>query len=332
MTTDLIETREQHAPCEQDSSTNSCPVCTGNSSFPWLAAPDRFHLRPTLYQMLRCPDCALVWLQTPPSPQVMPYHYGADYYRTITTSGEEHLLKRWRHARQRVLSFAQGGALLDIGCSSGAFLRSLRGEAWDLHGIEISREQARKAEAGTGAKIFVGDTLDAPFAPESFDVITGFHVLEHVYELRTVVGKIWQWLKPGGVFYLQVPNIAGLEMRIFRSYWYGLELPRHLYHFAPGSLRSLFGSMEFEEALLRTSPDCYVEKSLHYVLDDALPMVGIQRQPLAVAVDQPGIVWQVVRKALRLGILFPFRWTAAAAGQGPAIEAAFRKPKCVDLA
>jgi 2-polyprenyl-3-methyl-5-hydroxy-6-metoxy-1,4-benzoquinol methylase len=255
----------------------------------------------------------------------MPYHYGRDYHKAITISGEAGLDKRWRYPRNRISEFAQGGALLDIGCSSGGFLRTLAGPAWELYGIEVSPTEAQKAEASTGAKVFVGDILDAPFSASTFDVITGFHVLEHVYQPKQVVGKLWEWLKPGGILYLHVPNIHALEARIFQSYWYGLELPRHLYHFSPASLSRLFAFFDFEEVILRTLSHNHIEASMHYILGEVQAKLGVSRTPLAAIHKSPGIAWRIVRKALRLGLLEPLGCVAAAVGHGAGIEAMYRK-------
>lgn len=302
-----------------------CPVCGYPNGLPWLQAPDRFHLRKPLYCLTRCPSCSLVWLQDPPRAEEIPYHYGADYHKSITSSGETDLVKRWRAPRSRVLSMVKEGTLLDIGCSSGAFLQSLKGDGLKLCGIEISPDEARRAELTSGAKVFVGQILDADFSPETFDIITCFDVLEHVHQVKQVVTRVREWLKPGGIFYVIAPNIEALEARAFRSYWYGLELPRHLYHFAPAALSQLFTSFGFEEILLRTLPACYVEQSFRYILDNVLLTLGISRTPLAAADSVSILAWRVIRKAFRLGVLWPFRRLAAAVGHGGAIEAAFRK-------
>jgi SAM-dependent methyltransferase len=189
----------------------------------------------------------------------------------------------------------------------------------------VSPTEAQKAEASSGARVFVGDILDAPFSASTFDVITGFHVLEHVDSPKQVVGKLWEWLKPGGILYLHVPNIDALEARIFRSYWYGLELPRHLYHFSPASLSRLFASFDFEELILRTLSHNHIEASVYYLLSDIKAMCGIHPVPLSAKDGRTGIVWRIVRKAIRLGILEPFGHIAALAGSGAGIEVAFRK-------
>lgn len=314
------------APEQEEASALVCPVCGTCDAAPFLEAPDRFHGRPAIYELVRCSSCSLVWLRDAPTPEQMPYHYGADYHRVVETSGDSDLEKRWRIPRASVLSLAKRGDLLDVGCSSGAFLQTLKGEGWRLNGIEISPEEARKAEQRTGARVFVGDILDAPFAPGSFDVITGLHVLEHVDHLDEAVRRLREWLKPGGLLYLNIPNIEALEARIFGSYWFGLEMPRHLSHFSPQSLRRLFLSRGFEEVRIATLPDCFVEKSVRYVVGDLKAKCGLRTVPLADENWKRGIPWRLVRKALRLSLLLPFRRWTAATGRGASIEAIFRKP------
>jgi SAM-dependent methyltransferase len=189
----------------------------------------------------------------------------------------------------------------------------------------VSPTEAQKAEASSGAKVFVGDILDAPFSASTFDVITGFHVLEHVYKPKQIVGKLLEWLKPGGILYLHVPNIDALEARVFQSYWYGLELPRHLYHFSPASLSRLFAFYDLEELILRTLSHNHIEASIHYVREEIRARLGISRIPLSTVHKSPGITWRIIRKALRLSLFEPFGFLSAAVGRGAGIEVMYRK-------
>lgn len=301
----------------------SCPVCGQGGVREWLRAPDRLHGRHEQYTLLRCPACSLVWLSQPPKPAEMHRHYTDAYDRLISAAGENSP-GRWRDRNTALAPYKQSGALLDLGCSSGAFLQSLYGRGWDLAGIEISSESAKRAQAKTGAKVFVGDVLDAPFPSESFDVITCFDVFEHLYEPRRVIAKVAEWLKPGGIFYVLVPNVDSAEGRVFGTYWHGLELPRHLFHYSPASLKFLAESAGLRQVSLETRRNPAVGTSLRYVWDDVFRAVGIERTPEAYR-GEANLPWRVGRKLVRLTILRALLALAPLAGGGESIHAIFQK-------
>lgn len=300
-----------------------CPVCHTDGAREWLCAPDRFHGRKEKYRLLRCSNCSLAWLGNPPRPEEMHLHYTDAYDRLISASGQDSP-HRWRGRNAALAPYKQSGALLDLGCSSGAFLKSLPGNEWSLYGIEMSEESARTAQAETGAKVFVGDILDAQFPPESFDAITCFDVLEHLYEPRKVVAKVAGWLKPGGIFYVLVPNIDSAEGRVFGSYWHGLELPRHLFHYCPASLKFLAESFGLRPLSLQTKRNPAVGVSLRYVWDDAFGAVGVRRTPVAYR-GEASLPWRIGRKAVRLTLLPALLAMAPLAGGGESIHAIFQK-------
>ena len=302
-----------------------CPICGQAGAKVWLRARDRFHGKHEKYTLVRCPGCSLVWLSNPPKPSEMHLHYTDAYHKLISAAGETSP-ERWRDHRGTLIQYKQSGALLDLGCSSGSFLEFLKGESWELYGIEMSADSARRAEAKTGAHVFLGDIPDAPFPPESFDVITCFDVLEHVYEPLRVMAKVREWLKPGGVFYVQVPNIDSAEARVFGTYWHGLELPRHLFHYSPASLRTLAKSSGLREVSLVTQRNPAVGTSLRYLWDDIFQAAGIQRTPTAY-LGAPRLPWRIARKLVRMTILRFLLAMAPLAGGGEAIHAVFRKEK-----
>jgi len=252
----------------------------------------------------------------------MGQHYGPDYDRAIAEAGSRP--EHWNSRRDELLQYKSGGAALDLGCSSGGFLESLKGPNWKLYGIEMSEAVATTARERTGAEVFVGDILDAPYAPSFFDAITCFNVFEHLYQPRQVLEKVSQWLKPGGIFYTFMPNIDSAGAHIFGSYWYALELPRHLYHFSPQSLRTLGSSVGLEEVLLTTHREVFIEASARYYLDDKMRKVGIVRTPLAKQ-KQPGIPFRALRKAFRMTVLPVLNGLAGVAGDGETMRAIFRK-------
>lgn len=310
---------------DRDGCGPSCPVCCTQLPQPWITAPDRFHGRPELYRLVRCPSCSMVWLHNPPEPAEMAYHYGVDYDRAIASGGVDP--SHWYRRRDEVLRHKSGGAILDLGCSSGGFLATLKGSSWKLFGIEMSEQTARQAEAKCGAQVFVGDILTAPFPPGSFDVITCFHVFEHLYRPREVLARVAAWLKPGGIFYAMMPNIDSAGAAIFRSYWYALELPRHLYHFSPVTLKRLASSTGLREVSITTHREVFIEASVRYIVDGAFAAIGVRRIPIAQA-KTVSLAWKVLRKTLRLTILPVLSCLASVAGDGESIHAVFERSGC----
>jgi SAM-dependent methyltransferase len=300
-----------------------CPVCGQAGAQLWLRAPDRFHGRQEKYTLVRCPGCSLVWLNQPPTPSEMQRHYTDAYDRLISAAGRNSP-HRWRQRKKTLAQYKQSGSLLDLGCSSGSFLQSLSSESWELSGIEMSADSARNAEASSGAKVFVGEVLEASFAPESFDVITCFDVLEHLSEPRKVMARVSEWLKPGGIFYVLVPNVDSAEARVFGSYWHGLELPRHLFHYSPASLKRLAESAGLQEASLETWRNPAVGTSLRYVGDDVFRTVGIRRTPIANR-GEASLPWRATRKLARMTVLRFILSLAPLVGGGESIHAIFRK-------
>jgi len=302
-----------------------CPLCGYDRILHFLNATDRFHLRPELYTLLRCSACSCVWLADPPSPEEMPYHYSQDYHEVITSAAEHKEGKRWEKHRAIVARYKEQGAILDIGCSSGSFLASMDNGRWKKYGIEMDDATAERARLSSGAEVFVGDVMNAPFLPESFDVITAFDVVEHMYRPRMVLERALRWLRPGGIFFARVPNIDSWEAKLFKTYWYGLELPRHLYHFSVTSMKYLMTELGVSEwSVTATGLGNHVEPSVGYLYQQVLARFGFS--PLSMAKRRrANLPWRVVRKALRMGLTFPASRVASAANAGVVIEVVFRK-------
>lgn len=302
---------------------NACPACKHGNGKYVLDAPDRFHGRSTLYHLVKCPNCALVWTQNPPPPSRIGEHYGTDYDVSVTSAGENR--KRWS-GRCRVIEqlYPEGGTILDLGCSGGGFLASLKGD-WRRYGIEMSELAAQTARARCGTEVFVGDILDAPFPAGTFDVVSCFHVFEHLYQPREVLERVFQWLKPGGVFYAMMPNIDSAGARLFGSHWYALELPRHLSHFSPIAIRKLASAVGLEPVSVTTHREVFMEQSAKYLFDSLFRRMGVVRRPLAQA-KRPGIPYRLVRKTFRLTLRPILSGLAAIAGDGESIHAILRKP------
>jgi SAM-dependent methyltransferase len=267
-------------------------------------------------------------MSNPPLAQELSLHYDDDYHRVISMAGESPAKKRWKQQVDLISKHKQGGKLLDIGCSSGGFLGTLNPERWKLYGIEIAPQMAEKAKLATGAQVFAGDVMKAPFARNSFDVITCFDVLEHQYEPSQFLSKVRDWLKPDGIFLVVLPNIDSWESRMFGTFWYGLELPRHLFHFSPRSLDCVMNRLGFHAISVVTPPISYVERSASYCCEEVRRRLGFE--PICQAKPKPAnLLWKVVRKGLRLALILPFSHIASLGKKGGSMQALFTKSASV---
>lgn len=306
-------------------SRRQCIACRRVEWEPLLETYDRFHGRRIPYRLIRCAHCGLVWIDNAPSPEEIASHYGPAYDLFIRTATENRAAKHWERALAGVRRYKTGGSILDVGCGAGSFLGCQRGPSWQLHGLEMSEESARKARETTGAEVLCGELLSASFPPETFDVITCFHVLEHLHAPERGLHRMLDWLKPGGILCAHVPNIANPEARLCGSYWYALESPRHLYLFSVPSLAVLAISQGFEIVEIQTAKASFLEYSMQYVLDDLLLSMKIRRPALAVK-GRPSLPWRAVRKAIRVIVFRSLSTWIGRDGEGQVIEAIFRKP------
>src|SRR5262249_34256030 len=137
---------------------------------------------------------------------------------------------------RRVLPWHGNGRLLDFGCGGGSFLERMHKQGWSRVGLDTSEAAVRSIRSELGLAAPVGTLPHPELAPESFDVITMWHALEHVHAPLDVLREAHRLLAPGGRLLVAVPNIASWPFRWFGRDWFGLDLPRHLTHFEPETL------------------------------------------------------------------------------------------------
>src|SRR5208337_943273 len=148
----------------------------------------------------------------------------------------------------------RGQRLLDIGCGNGDFLVNAQEAGWFVSGLEPDPEAAAVARQ-RGLHVTMG-TVDV-LANEwnSFDAITLSHVIEHVHEPNLLLQAVRRLLKPGGVAYIDTPNIDSRGAHYFGKNWRGLEPPRHLVLFNPASLIALLSALGFEGIKIKRRTD-----------------------------------------------------------------------------
>jgi len=164
--------------------------------------------------------------------------------------------------------------VLDIGCGSGQFLARLGSMGHECHGTELSAETGARAAKIPGLKLQFGALAPETYPPGFFDLISIWHVLEHLPDPDSVLRLCHGWLREGGALLLAVPNADSWQARLFAGSWFHLDPPRHLYHFNRQSLVAALAQSGFRIEQVRTLS---WEQNVYGILQSALNALGFPR-------------------------------------------------------
>lgn len=245
----------------------NCPICDSTKT-------KRYYSNQAL-SLFRCKTCGVKFQHPMPAPEVLGKIYSSEYYDSFYPEknlGEQRLLFQERLEMLENLREDKKGKVLDVGCGRGVFLEVAKERGWDCIGQEFSRDAAMTLETRLGVEIFVCNNLsEAKFQPESFDLVNMNHVLEHIYEPVKTIREIYRILKPGGIFYCEVPrqsNFLNLLSNIFGKRDFGFSyLPEYLFLLDVRSMSLLLEDSGFELLAIKIEgsgdPHRYV-RGIHY--------------------------------------------------------------------
>jgi len=157
-----------------------------------------------------------------------------------------HLARKYTMGRKKniVIKYSSGRHLLDYGCGTGEFLNSLKKSSWTVSGVEpnaIARKMALE-----DYKLDIKDEADFEnINAGSLDIITLWHVLEHIYPIHDRLISFSEKLKEDGILIAAVPNMKSLDARKYGRYWAAWDVPRHIHHFDRTSIEDLFKTHGF---------------------------------------------------------------------------------------
>ena len=137
------------------------------------------------------------------------------------------------------------GTLLDVGAGTGYFLRAAKNSGWDVTGIEPNASARTLANSEEPNTVFDSQTLQN-LDHHSFDVITLWHVLEHLPDLDNDLKLFKKLLKPNGRIIIAVPNFKSFDAHYFNDYWAAYDVPRHLWHFSQQSISNVFSEIQMK--------------------------------------------------------------------------------------
>ncbi len=318
MVTDPGEFTDPEIPAIATDRVEACPVCGGDRSEAFAEGFD-YELKTcrNRWQFVRCLGCDHVWLDPRPAVSTLgviyPPHYYAYNFATrvhpIAVRGKAWLDSRRMTAIQRHLP-RPARSYLDVGCGDGRLLRvmELRGLARDrLFGLELDRRIAERLR-GEGYQVDCARVEDsAVVADGSLDLITMFHVIEHVDRPVSTVAKLAGWLAPDGVLAVETPNRASLDARLFRrTFWGGYHFPRHWHLFTTDGVVRLLerAGLELSGVVYQTGHSFWLYSLHHWLRYGPVPMPRLARLFDPIGALVPLVVATGVDK-LRAAMRFP---------------------------
>jgi 2-polyprenyl-3-methyl-5-hydroxy-6-metoxy-1,4-benzoquinol methylase len=218
------------APVSRD-----CPVCGRNDAVAWLQKGE--------LRLVRCRLCSMIYANPAPAEFASGQYYdraGTDYYLSPAKLESDYAAVRFERELRLFRKHCQGGAVLDVGCSSGAFLFQLNQRfpgCYQVLGTDVSGPPLDYAE-GRGVAVMRGNFLEQEFGQKQFDAVTFWAVVEHLLEPKPFLAKAWSVLKPGGLCFVLVPNMKSLAARALGAR-YRYLYPQHLNYFTKATLTKL---------------------------------------------------------------------------------------------
>lgn len=239
---------------------NKCVVCGSDEHELFLNCVDYTVSRET-FSIQACKSCGFKFTSPRPSAEeIGPYYKSEEYVsHSNTNKGLIHKLYHWVRSYtlikklQLVMHHSQRrGTILDFGCGTGAFLSVCKKNLWNVYGIEPDPDARRIAgdTNGVSAASSIHEFI-SKYPDEKFDAITMWHVLEHIHNLEEFYSFVDSRLNSKGALIIAVPNCSSYDAEKYKEFWAAYDVPRHLYHFTPKDIKTLFEKRGFKQVDLR---------------------------------------------------------------------------------
>lgn len=221
--------------------STECPVCKNGLSV--LFKTIDYACTREEFTIFKCASCNLLVTGLDPDIQLTNYYNFPEYYSHIT-KGKGLIAALYDsvkvitlNSKQRLIrkNTINTGTILDIGCGTGDFLKKMKDNGWTVEGTEPNEAANKNAEVRLSQKIYT----NLEQINQKYDVITLWHVLEHIPNTSHTFDQILSCLKPSGLLVIAVPNHESFDSKYYGKFWAGLDVPRHLWHFSKESIFKL---------------------------------------------------------------------------------------------
>lgn len=229
----------------QDFKISECFACMGNEFQKDLALKDYF-LSGEEFSLIKCSMCGLLYTWPVPGPDTIETYYESKDY--ISHNARSFSLETFIYRQARffalknklamIRKYVKQGLILDIGAGTGEFLNHCKKNGWQVYGIEPNAAARKIAFDLYGIQLMEPELTDN-YEKEHCDVITMWHVLEHVYDPLHQLNLNHSLLKPGGLLVLALPDHNSWDAQHYGKFWAAWDVPRHLFHFTEESIKFL---------------------------------------------------------------------------------------------
>ncbi len=265
------------------------------------------------FRVVRCQSCGLVCLFPMPDERRLAHHYPSARYYAYDSRRKEGFFSRVRNYLVRhyyhpnlatrllrvvipnvpaIPTFVSRGNILDVGCGTGDTLLLLKELGWETFGMDIDANAVTTAKKRGVDHVRVGAYQDIAKYPDNFfDSIRLYHVIEHIDNPLLCLKLMRRKLKKGGELIIGTPNIASLAARVFGTFWYNLDAPRHLVLFSQKTLR---------RAVLKSK---YTQPEVEFC--SAGGLIGSVQYMLK---EKFGIAWNLIHNPWLIVLAYPFEW------------------------
>ncbi len=259
-----------------------CAVCGAAALRPVWTVRDTLLNSPGEFRIVRCPECGT--LRMSPRP---PFEERRAAFSDLYPLFDWALGRKWAEPEERIARFApqiaeitrrhRPGRLLDVGCGDGYFMLGMKQRGWDVRGVELNEKVAAFARDTLGLDVAGGAEHEADW-DGAYECITLFGVIEDVDDPNSLLRRCHEHLAPGGLLVVQTHNIGSWEAKRFGPNWFNIEAPRHVWHFAPATLRRLIGNNHFKQDDLLHYGAAYVtERSIEIRRGRVFPSSALDR-------------------------------------------------------